>query len=303
MQVRCPRCQGIVVLPPQLAGSAQTCSHCRLIFTVPPVHAAANQPPRPGPLPPHLHGLSPAPPPVVPSPATAENAEPKPARWIGLVMRVSLLVIAASLIVLVMLIPQAVRIWQKARAEQKLKQAQLSPPEVVEIVDLRPKDGAPIPWIDATRGAGLRTGMHVRITRCEYGEVLARDANNQPITAGPGEFLQIHLRVTNRLKSKARYISWYGHQFADDGEPVAAKLVDTAGREYPPQRFSGVKSIASHVEEATLEPGESIGDVLIFALPAAKGSGDEELRLQLPAGAVARTGWFNFKLTRELWER
>jgi hypothetical protein len=298
IQVRCPRCQGLLVLPPHLAGTAQTCSHCRLVFTVPQLPAPA---PLAGPLPPHLRSLSPPAHPAT-SP-TAEVEPPRRSRWIGIVMRVSLLAIAASLIIALVLIPQAIKTWQKSRAEQKLKQVEPPPPDAVEIIDLRPKDGGPIQWIDAARSAGLRTGVHVRVTRCEYGEVLARDANNQPIAAGPGEFLQIHLRITNRLKSKARYISWYGHQFRDGSEPVAAKLVDTAGREYPAQRWSGLKSIASHVEEATLEPGESIGDVLIFALPTVKGSGSEELRLQLPAGAVARTGWFNFKLTAELWER
>jgi hypothetical protein len=309
MQVRCPRCQGLLVLPPHLAGSAQTCSYCRLVFTVPPLpHATGNvampatPAPLAGPLPPHLRSLSTQPPVAAASSPDAEES-PRPSRWIGIVMRVSLLAIAASLIIALMLIPKAVKTWQKAQAEQKLKQVEPPPPDVVEVIDLRPKDGGPIQWIDAVRSAGLRAGMHVRVTRCEYGEVLARDANNQPIAAGPGEFLQIHLRITNRLKSKARYISWYGHQFADGSEQVAAKLVDTTGREYPPQRWSGLKSIASHVEEATLEPGESVGDVLIFALPAAKGTGGEELRLQLPGGAVARTGWFNFKLTSELWER
>lgn len=301
MQLRCPRCQGVLVLPPHLAGVATTCSHCRLSFTVPPL---AGAPSLAGPLPPHLRAQSP----VVaatPQPVEKEKEEPppQPSRWIGLVMRLSLLAIAASLIVALMLLPQAFRTWQKTRAKQQQKQAAARSPETVEIIDLRPQDGGPVQWIDAARSAGLRTGMHVRITRCEYGEVLARDANNQPIAAGPGEFLKIHLRITNRLKSSARYISWYGHQFRDGNEQAAAKLVDTDGREYPLQRWSGLKRIESHIEEAMLEPGETINDVLIFALPAAKGRGGEELRLQLPAAAVARTGWFNFKLTTELWER
>jgi hypothetical protein len=200
MQVRCPRCQGILVLPPHLAGSAQTCSHCRLVFTAvpPPVHTVPTHgaignvlmpvtpAPLAGPMPPHLRALSPPAPPVA-QPAVEVSA-PKPSRWIGLVMRVSLLAIAASLIVAVTLIPQAIKAWQKAQAENKVKRVEAPPPEVVEIVDLRPKGGGPVQWIDATRSAGLRTGIHVRVTRCEYGEVLARDANNQPINAGPASF-------------------------------------------------------------------------------------------------------------------
>lgn len=261
-----------------------------------------------GPLPPHLRSLAaqpiqppPAEPPAA-KPTKAADNFPRPSRWIGLVMRVSLLAIGASLIVGLVLIPQAIKALQKSRAERK--QIERPPPETVEIVDLRPKEGgaSPIQWIDASRSAGLRAGMHVRITRCEFGEVLARDAANQPIVQ-PGEFLKIHLRITNRLKSKARYVSWYGHTYRDGSEQVAAKLFEMDGREYPPQRWSGVKAIDSHTAEATLEPGESIGDVLIFALPADKGRGESELRLQLPAAAVARTGWYNFKLTSDLWNR
>lgn len=215
-------------------------------------------------------------------------------------MRISLLAIAASLVVAVVLIPKAI---DRLQQQSERKPAEQPPPEMVEIVDWRPGDKGPIHWIDASRSTGLRTGMQVRVTRCEFGPVMARDNLNQPLIAGPGEFLQIHLKITNRQKSKARYISWYGNTFRDGSEQVAAKLSDNEGREFPPQRFAGVKLIQSHVDDVTLEPGESRNDVLIFALPAAKGSGESGLRLQLPAAAVARTGWFNFKLPAELWER
>lgn len=215
-------------------------------------------------------------------------------------MRLSLLAIAASLIVAVVLVPKAVDLL---KTQSERKQAEQPPPEMVEIVDWRPGDKGPIHWIDASRSTGMRTGMQVRVTRCEFGPVMARDNLNQPLIAGPGEFLQIHLKITNKQKAKARYISWYSNTFRDGSEQVAAKLSDDTGREFPPQRFSGVKMIESHVDYLTLEPGESTNDVLIFALPAAKAAGESELRLQLPAAAVARTGWFNFKLPPDLWER
>lgn len=215
-------------------------------------------------------------------------------------MRISLLTIASSLIVGLLLIPRAVETVRKARAERA--KIEKPPPDVVEIIDLRPEDGPP-KWIDAARSAGLRSGMHVKITRCEFGTVAGRDANNEVIAASPGEFLKVYLRVTNRQKTKARYISWYGNSFRDGNHQVAALLLDDTGREYPPQRFSGLRSIEGHVDNVTLESGESTGDVLIFALPAAKAAGEVTLRLQLPAAAVARTGSFDFKLSRELWER
>ncbi len=214
-------------------------------------------------------------------------------------MRVSLLVIGVSLTVGLMLIPQLI---SKLKQRPPPKPIEVAAADVVEIIDLRPAGGGPIQWIDAVRSAGLRSGMHVRIVRCEFGEVAARDANGQPFSP-PGQFLQIHFTVTNRLQTNARYISWHGNQFRDGNEQVAAKLTDDTGREYPPQRFSGLQSIAGHVEDVTLEPRGSINDVLIFALPAAKGSGESTLRLQLPAAAVGRTGAFNFKLSPELWQR
>ena len=216
-------------------------------------------------------------------------------------MRISLLAIGASLIVGVMLIPQAIDAVKKSRAARP--KIEKPPPDFVEIIDLRPEDGGPPKWIDAARSTGVRSGMHVKITRCEYGEVAGRDANNEIIAAGPGDFLKIHLRVTNRQKSPARYISWYGNQFRDGNQQVAAKLLDDTGREFVVHRFTGLRGVESHVDNVTLEPGASTGDVLIFALPAAKATGEVTLRLQLPAAAVARTGSFDFKLTRELWER
>lgn len=219
----------------------------------------------------------------------------------GWLVRISLLVIGASLIVGLVLLPRVIDAIQKTRVERPPPQPAAG--EVVDIIDLRPADGGPPKWIDAARSTGVRNGLHVKITRCAFGPVAGRDANGELITAGPGDFLQIYLRITNRQKIKARYISWYGNQFRDGDQAIAAKLMDDEGRDYIAHNFAGLRGVESHVGDVTLDPGQSTGDVLIFALPPAKGKGEALLRLQLPAAAVARTGSFDFKLTSELWER
>ncbi|WP_425617863.1 hypothetical protein NA78x_001553 [Anatilimnocola sp. NA78] len=291
ISVRCPRCHRGQFVAAEAAHLPQRCAICGHIFTLGPPVAP----------PPHLPQ-----PTIVPLTASLEavpedtNPEtPRPSRLKGLILRVALLTILLSVSAMIAMLPAVMRKMRTRPAEPAAEVAEV---EVVEIVDLR-TDSGQIQWIDASRVAGLRAGMQVKVLRCEFGEVMARDSTNAPVSAGPGEFLQIFLQITNRTSDKVQYISWYANHFRGDKGPIAAELADDTGRRYPPQRFTDVQDIAGHLPQATLEPGESVRDVLIFALPKPKATGEETLFLQLPAAAVRRTGSFDFKLSGELWQR
>ncbi|QDU25160.1 hypothetical protein ETAA8_02220 [Anatilimnocola aggregata] len=320
ISVRCPRCQSGQFVAGEAAHLPQRCALCGHVFTLSPptVQPRANLA---GPVPPQITSPRMAPPTIAPqvipphlqrqvipvplagNDTRSEAAEeaPRPSRTKGLVMRLALVTILISAAAIVAMLPRLVNKLKEPKVASE--PAEVAAADVVEIIDLRPADGGPVKWIDASRSAGLRAGIHVRVLRCEFADVMARDSGNLPVPAGPGEFLQIHLQITNRLKVKVPYISWYANHFRDGNRTIAAELADDTGRRYPPQRFTGVQDIAGHLPEATLDPGESVRDVLIFAIPPAKATGSETLFLQLPAAAVRRTGSYDFKLLPELWQR
>jgi hypothetical protein len=252
-----------------------------------------------------------------------EEPAPPPSRLKGLLMRGALVVIALSLTVIAATVPGLVNKWRQAPADpgQQPSDGVIIGPETMnadpsdtssEVVTVEARDSATsgdaLHWVDAARKSIQRQGVQVKILRCEYGDVFGRNARNEPVSAGPGEFLKIYLQVSNKHHNPVEYISWYGNKFREEtrggrGKAIDAGLADIDGRDYPFQRFADVKTIQGQVTRRVLGPGEIVQDVLVFALPAAKGKGQEELYLQLPAAAVHRAGWFDFKLTPALWQR
>ena len=162
-----------------------------------------------------------------------------------------------------------------------------------------PLDGPPsgVTWTSAAHEPGItRGGIRVRVLRAEFGEVLARDARNNPITAGPGDFLKVYIQIENRTDSPVRYVSWFGNQFAAEGKQVAARLWDDTGKLYPQQRFDQHRGIQGHMPETTFAKAEFVRDVVIFAAPKSTVANPQRtFRLELPGGAVGVRDFYRFE--------
>jgi hypothetical protein len=188
-----------------------------------------------------------------------------------------------------------------------------TPPEIVELdpdaadrPEANDQDSLPkgVDWTTAER-AIIRAGARVKVLRVEYGEVMARGEDQQPVAAGPGDFVQIYVQIENRADATLHYTSWHGHQFAGDGRKVAARLFGADGKRYPQQTFPDAADIRGRTEQAELARGERVEDVLIFAAPREALAPGKTLKLELPAGAFVRRtpggqraerGYFRFEI-------
>ncbi len=111
----------------------------------------------------------------------------------------------------------------------------------------------------------------------------------------PGDrCLVIGLRITNGgIMRNVRYTGWGGGASGQD-RPV---LRDDRGRTYAEKLFAPGWVVKGHVASATIPPGKTQDDVLIFEAPPAS---IEYLRLELPASAVGAEGRLRMEVPRSM---
>lgn len=162
---------------------------------------------------------------------------------------------------------------------------------------------AETPWTDASTNRAQRIGgIKVKVTRVEFGEVLAKDLSST-VQSSEGSFLQIFVRVENGTQEEVTYQSWYGNMFELGEKRFVATLVDSENRKYQMITFGDASAVRGHSREAVLRTrntgGEKkhVDDVLIFDVPQnIVPEQVEYFRLDLPAAAVGQSGRFRFQI-------
>lgn len=157
-----------------------------------------------------------------------------------------------------------------------------------------PSPPAATTWADAETQALRLGGYEVRIRHGEWGPLLGRDASNAVITADE-EALQIVLRVRNVSSAARGYRSWYAEESATGDEPMVL-LADSQGVYYPLALYEDVR-LRGHTPEETLERGQSLEDVLVFAVPdEVDVTQVDYLRLQLAGTRQGEAGTLRFEI-------
>jgi len=161
------------------------------------------------------------------------------------------------------------------------------------------------PWTDASKKNLLQRlhGVKVRVTRVEFGEVLAKDATGTVQSSEGSLFLQIFVKVENGTDHEVHYQSWYGNMFTYRGKKTVATLLDSDNRKYQMMTFGDVIMVKGHVPEAVLKTSNMgwdrkfVEDVLIFDVPAdVVPEQVDYFRLELPAAAVGLSGRYRFQI-------
>jgi hypothetical protein len=256
-----------------------------------------------GPLPPHLQqpGANPLAAPAAESLAASPMPQPRPRRPRKLLWGCGLLALAG----MGALAAAAAALLLARRPAEPIGIVREGTDEADRVIasdeDALPKG---VDWTIGERSI-IRAGARVKVLRVEYGEVMARGEDQQPVAAGPGDFVQIYVQIENRADATLHYTSWHGHQFADEGRKVAARLFGADGKRYPQQTFPNVTGIRGHTRQAELARGERAEDVLIFAALREALAPGKTLKLELPAGAFVRRtpggqraerGYFRFEV-------
>lgn len=156
-------------------------------------------------------------------------------------------------------------------------------------------------WSNAQRFAVQLRDVKVRVEHFEYGRVQGRDADRQEAwTETP--FVSVWVRVENLRKDSINYRSWQENRFRTVQGSVAAKLSDSAGREYATVA-SPLKEVRGHILGASLSQHDVARDTLVFApgeefdprsagpwrleLPAAAWGGEGVIRFEIPSAMLA----------------
>lgn len=138
-------------------------------------------------------------------------------------------------------------------------------------------------WVDASIQAVKQGDLLVRVSRATIGKPPVEGTTKKKAPAD--RCLVVELKLQNAgVTSKIDYNSW-----GDAGREHSAILQDQKGRDYRLRSFAPDWYVKGRVSDATLFPGKTIDDVLVFEAPPPKLE-ITYFRLELPAAAYGGTG-------------
>jgi hypothetical protein len=286
--VRCPRCGNPNAVPAAAVPTPVRCPICGVPYVVPPLTGSAGTPNT-------EQGESYLP--TVPEEESLAQPAPDAAtsRRAALVWGLAaLLVLSSGALVVAIGAALSRRLFH-----QSAQLAHQQPPSAASDKTIWTKADQPIE----------RDGVRLKITKLAFGKVLSRNETNDPVAAGPGEYLKIYLEIDNLGRGDLHYTSWYGNKFGGQDESFVADLGDASGFVFPQRHFAGATRLQGHTPQATLATRQTAEDVLIFTIPHAKVTSGQPLWLELPADAFARTtqqglvelqGFFRFEIPPEM---
>lgn len=267
----CPQCQMPLVLPASFAGKTVPCSRCGHAVLV----SAAETPPPPSVIPPHLEQLA-----TKASPVVVEqdvDLEPAPRRSC---LFTGCMTIAVATLALAGAVGVALLTVYFIGSRQ--------PPVTVDPkpdMTLNKRD-----YTDASRRSKSIDGVTVRVDKVQVGKVDYRSKGEILQTATP-HYLIVNVNVKNKDRDEpVEYRSWY-----DEPE---VELLDENGRGWKRFPVPGADKVELHVKSRVELPlADDITDSLIFKLP--EEYHDEPippLYLKLPGTAVGHDRPYRFHL-------
>jgi hypothetical protein len=148
------------------------------------------------------------------------------------------------------------------------------------------------PWVDASRDA-----LHHGDVRLRVSSAVVKTPEFEPLqgrTPPPDRCLVVGLRITNAdVMRKVGYTGWAGGNPA----PEPPVLRDEQGKTYAPKVFADGWVVKGRAPSATIPPGKTHDDVLVFEAPP---RGVSNLRLELPASAVGADGRMRMEIPKQM---
>ncbi|MBC8875862.1 MAG: hypothetical protein H8E44_41075 [Planctomycetes bacterium] len=171
-----------------------------------------------------------------------------------------------------------------------------------QVVQLTPEKSRSAGWSNMAQGIVINMNdVAVDVDYVGYGEVRAKDEDNQVIVSQDKNYLRVYVNIKNLRPTVLRYNSWYGNSFSSEGGHVAATLVDDGGQQYEMLTFTGVTEVHGHTREAVLSTNEVAKDVLVFVIPRTiDRTTIGYFRLDLPAEAYGDAGIYRFEIPRRV---
>lgn len=153
-------------------------------------------------------------------------------------------------------------------------------------------------WTNAERSA-LRLGrLELKVVWAKYGEVIAKDLNNEVIDTDDQNLLSINVSVLNRSDAACPFRSWYVGGFTNaEGHELLPELVDDQDVAYSLLRFEDVSSIEGQRLAAEIDARHEVRDTVVFLIPAESDrSRIRYFHLTLPAHAVGAEDYFRLEI-------
>jgi hypothetical protein len=139
--------------------------------------------------------------------------------------------------------------------------------------------------------------VRVAITSVSLGKVEVSSFGGK--SESEEELLAIRLRVENLSETrKVEYSGWGDSSGFLDTHVRPSRI--TSAIHTPASVFAFASRVEGQVSSASIHPGKSVEDVVVFEEPVARA---EYLRLELPAAAVRGTGKLRFQIPKEMIER
>lgn len=152
-------------------------------------------------------------------------------------------------------------------------------------------------WTPA--GRAVKHGdIALRVASVSIGRVPLRSGYGRTETTSEDELLAIRLKLINRSDSKkVSYQSWMGGELSFTRD--SASLTDNFGNSYKRITFGYGTEVVDHTESASLYPGKTLVDVLVFEPPV---EAAEHLDLELPGGNIGGDGFLRIRIPRSMFK-
>jgi hypothetical protein len=153
-------------------------------------------------------------------------------------------------------------------------------------------------WASA-KGSVRQGDVELTVSSVFIGKVPVRGGFDDGDSVSEDELLAVQLEIVNRSESKkVEYESWLGRDISFSRD--YATLQDNFGNNYRRVSFGFGTEIVGHTEKASIYPGKSLADVLVFQAPVEKA---EYLNLELPADNCGGTGMFRLRIPADMIQR
>jgi hypothetical protein len=163
-------------------------------------------------------------------------------------------------------------------------------------------DQADAHWTDASKFSQRIDPMVLKVERCVYGSLRAKDLSRQVITTEDDNLLGITVSARNSGRRPRDFQNWYGHVFeSPNGEEEIANLTDDQGRPYSLLKFDDVSYIEGQRLADQIRPGQCVQDTLVFLVPQETERTEiTYFRLVLPGEAVGISQNFCFQIPTDM---
>jgi hypothetical protein len=147
-------------------------------------------------------------------------------------------------------------------------------------------------WVNPDEKSWVSGDVEVTVGSPSVGPVLLKRLGEERVSEN--KLFQVYVSLKNRSENrKIDYESWGdANRLINEHAP---RLADNFGNFYKRVHFGLGTTIFQQIKSASIRPGESVADLLVFEEPL---NNVEYLRLELPESAFGGTGTMRFQIPR-----